>query len=202
MLLNDNNNILIKKDQGAVQFNFRKKHEPSLYVFLAVAFSFICVILFVLIPLAKQNNPSSNNDVLNNIALLSYLVGGVLFIAAVHETLKREWMEINDNQLIIGSRIFNKTITKTSYPLKSIKNLMPGPPPQRGWKITEKYEDSDRKYTIWSKDIRKVYPAVCFQFQGKEVSFANGITPDEANTVIDFIKNYPGSSVYVYGYNH
>jgi hypothetical protein len=197
MYLKDDSNVLIKENQArVVQLEIRKKYDPVMYLFFMIALVFIYVMAFILIPMARENNPSSSNNVLNSILMLCYLVGGVMLVGAVHEILKREWIKIRNNHLIIESCIFNWTVSKDSYQLNSVKNLKPLQPPGKGWKIVEKYEDADRKYTTWSNDMRKVYPSICFQCKGKEVSFAHGLTHEEALVVIDIIKKHRNPPVY------
>jgi hypothetical protein len=190
MLIAMKQNIIITHEDNKTCIAIRKKYEPALYLFLLFAFVFILVLLIYLLPLAQENNPHTESNALEIIEALFYIVGSILFIGAVREFLKREWIKINNSELILGYSIMGKHFESGRYPIKQIKELQLAPPPQKGWKVTQRYKDSFRHMTEYSNDIRKVYPTIRFKYKGEEISFANGLNPEEANEVISVIKNH------------
>ncbi|MBN1951871.1 MAG: hypothetical protein JW801_11780 [Bacteroidales bacterium] len=117
-------------------------------------------------------------------------MGSILFVAAVHEFLKHEWIEINNRELIIGNTIFGYRTSATKYLLKNISDCQLAIPPVRGWRVEEEYKDAYRWKKSYSNDIRKIYPTISFQYKSKEVVFANGLKHEEANEVINLIKKH------------
>jgi hypothetical protein len=183
-------NIKITREENKTHIAIRKRYELALYGFLLFAFVFIVVVLFSLIPLAQANNPDSESNVLGIIQALFYIVGSIMFIGTVHELLKREWLEISKSELILGYSIVGKSTVSDRYSLKQLTDLQLAPLPKKGWKVSERYKDSTRQWTHYSNDIRRVYPTIIFQYKGEEVSFANGLKPEEANEVITIIKKH------------
>jgi hypothetical protein len=183
-------NIRITCEDNKTNIAIRKKYELALYVFLLFAFVFIVVVLFYLIPLAQENNPNTESNVLAIIQALFYIVGSIMFIGTVHELLKREWIEINQHELILGNTVLGHRSSGTHYFLKNVHDINMASPPVRGWRVEEEYKDANRWRKSYSNDIRKVYPTISFQYEGEEILFANGLKPEEANEVISIIKKH------------
>lgn len=110
-----------------------------------------------------------------------------MLVGAALEVLKREWVIVDSPFLMLGSNIFGFRFSEKRYLLKEIIGLELSNPPVRGWRKVETYEDAWQKKVDYSNDFRKVYPTIHFQYNGNDVSFANGLSPDEAKMVIEII---------------
>lgn len=189
-------NYFITREKEKVCIRIRKRYEAAFFIFLLFAFSFIGLILLYLLPLAEEQNPDPDSNVLIIVEILFKVVGSIMFFAAVNEILKREFIEVCNKELIIGSSVLGFRVFEKRYNLNRIKDLRPATLPPIGWQITEKYEDNFNKWTHYSKNIKKGYPAICFHYDGGEFEFANGILPDEAEEVIKLIKTHPEKGFY------
>jgi hypothetical protein len=174
-------NIKITREDDKTHIAMRKKYELALYGFLLFAFVFIVVVLFYIIPLARENNPYSESNALGIIQALFYIVGSIMFIGTVHELLKREWIEISKSELILGNTVLGRRSSGTRYLLKNIHEIKMASPPVRGWRVEDEYNDAFHWEKTYSNDNRKIYPTICFKHKGEEVLFANGLANNEAN---------------------
>ncbi len=179
-------NLTITENRDSVHIKIRKKYELALLAFFAFAFVFFYVVLFVLLPIARENQESESNTLLI-VEVLFYFVGSIMLVGAALEVLKREWVIVDSPFLMLGSNIFGFRFSEKRYLLKEIIGLELSNPPVRGWRKVETYEDAWQKKVDYSDDFRKVYPTIHFQYNGNDVSFANGLSPDEAKMVIEII---------------
>lgn len=186
MQANLSKNLIIREHRDSIHIKIRKKYELALLAFFAFAFVFFYVVLFVLLPIARENQDTESNTLLI-VEVLFYFVGSIMLIGAIIEVLKREWIIIDGSILLLGSSIFGHRFSEKRYLLKEVSNLELAKPPVRGWRKEEAYEDAWQKKVVYSNDFRKVYPAIHFQYNGNDVSFANGLSPDEAKMVIEVI---------------
>lgn len=186
MQTNVSENLTITENRDSVHIKIRKKYELALLAFFAFAFVFFYVVLFVLLPIARENQESESNTLLI-VEVLFYFVGSIMLAGAALEVLKREWVIVDSPFLMLGSNIFGFRFSEKRYLLKEIIGLELSNPPVRGWRKVETYEDAWQKKVDYSNDFRKVYPTIHFQYNGNDVSFANGLSPDEAKMVIEII---------------
>lgn len=189
MQTNVSENLTITENRDSVHIRIRKKYELALLAFFAFAFVFFYVVLFVLLPIARENQESESNTLLI-VEVLFYFIGSIMLVGATLEVLKREWVIIDSTHLSLGSNIFGFRFSEKRYLLKEITGLELSNPPVRGWRKVETYEDAWQKKVDYSNDFRKVYPTIHFQYNGNDVSFANGLSPDEAKKVIEIIWKY------------
>lgn len=195
-MLNQTENLFITTDRDYVHIKIRKKYEPALYIFLLFAFSFIALVIMYLLPLAEEQKQDPDSKVLIIVETIFKVVGSFIFLAAVYEILRREFIDVTNKELIIGSSVLGFKLFEKRYILKRIKNLNPATPPKRGWQITGKYEDLFRKWTHYQNDNRKVFPAICFHYDGGKFEFADGLLPHEAENVIKLIKTHTDKGFY------
>lgn len=182
--------IIVTKRNDTLHLKIQKKHEPSLYAFILFSLAFISVVLFYLVPLAKENNQDTDSNVLQNIELLFYFVGTIIAVAGVVEIFRQEWIEINKMELILGKQLLGRSYSEKRYVLKHITELELAPTPTRGWRVIDEYEDVSQKQKTYSKDIRKVFPTISFHYENKQVLFASGIENEESKEIIALINTY------------
>jgi len=192
MQTNHTKNLNITENRDSIHIKIRKKYELALLAFFAFAFVFFYVVLFVLLPIARENQESESNTLLI-VEVLFYFVGSIMLVGAFVEVLKREWVIVDSSFLLFGSNIFGFRFSEKRYLLKEISSLKLANPPLRGWRKVETYEDAWQKKVNYSNDFRKVYPTIHFQYNGNDVSFANGLSPDEAKLLIEIIEKYTKS---------
>lgn len=184
-------NLSIKKTREHTHINIRKRYEPGLFIFLAFAFAFIAALLFWLMPVAKENNPNSES---NTLAIIEGIVGGVGAVLAfgfIVELLKRERIIITDKYLIIEMRMLGFSVASRRYFRDTVKELVPAKPPMRGWQKVEGYESFGHKeFASYTKDTRKIYPTICFRYDGQVINLGDGLLPEEAEMVINMINEH------------
>lgn len=184
-------NLLIQEEKEHTHIQIRKQYELGMYLFFLFTLVFIGVMLYWLMPIAKENNPNSSTNTLFIIELIISGVGIIMILGMFFEILKREHIVINSKYLILETRMIGIKIFSQRYFLDSIKEISVAQPALKGWQKTKGYENLGHKeYTTYTKNTKKSFPTICFLYNNKEITFAYGLMTEGSENIITYINKH------------
>lgn len=156
----------ITKSELKTTIKIRKKYDWKVYAFLLFVFGFIFGLLYLL-GIAKEQLDGEPGSFYVIFPVILVGIGGVLFLAMIYETLKRESIESDKYYLTLINKVLGFPFSSRKYDRTRIRHLQLAPLPEKGWKQTDAYSDkwhSGRTYTYGSGSAN---PTLQFEYKGE-----------------------------------